>query len=371
MVPSLTVVGPTLVGSSNEAAATSTTSGVFYGVVTGVARPFREPGIDVNDPLPDGSPCCIPRFDGNPERLRIDSDAQPGTVPLDLTAGVTVTGIVGPMDYGFRTYTILPDPGSATVTTQNAVFTPAAAAGADEIVVAGFNMERFFDTVYDPAVDDVALTAAAFENRLKKASLTFRNVLRLPDVVGVVEMENLSTLQTLANRINADVVAGGGSSPSYAAYLVEGNDIGGIDVGFLVKTGRVTALSVRQEGKDTTFVDPTDNSVDLLNDRPPLVLDARAIRQRIGVRFHGRGQPLADRSGVDDAVDGPRVRANGGPGRVPGVADHRPAAANPSARVLAIGDFNAFDVNDGYVDSIGTISGNPASPQSRPGERIW
>ena len=363
MVPSLTVVGPTLVGSSNEAAATSTTSGVFYGVVTGVARPFREPGIDVNDPLPDGSPCCIPRFDGNPERLRIDSDAQPGTVPLDLTAGVTVTGIVGPLDYGFRTYTILPDPGSATVTTQNAVFTPAAAAGADEIVVAGFNMERFFDTVNDPAVDDVALTAAAFENRLRKASLTFRNVLRLPDVVGVVEMENLSTLQTIAARINTDVVAAGGANPGYTAYLVEGNDIGGIDVGFLVKTGRVIVLNVRQEGKATTFVDPTDNSVDLLNDRPPLVLDARAIRpDGSAFDFTVVVNHLRSLSGVDDAVDGPRVRA-----KRRAQAEFLASliqdlqAANPSARVLAIGDFNAFDVNDGYVDSIGTISGTPAS----------
>ena len=56
----------------------STTNGVFYGVVDGVPRPFREPGISILDPLPAGAPCCVPRFDENPERLRVDSDGQPG-----------------------------------------------------------------------------------------------------------------------------------------------------------------------------------------------------------------------------------------------------------------------------------------------------
>jgi predicted extracellular nuclease len=359
-VASLVVVGPTLAGASNEAAATSTTSGVFYGVVNGVARPFREAGIDINDPLPQDAPCCIPRFDGNPERLRIDSDAQPGTLPLDLASGVIVTGLVGVMDYSFRTYTILPDSGSPTATAANVGYTAAAPATADEITVAGFNMERFFDTVNDPTVDDVTLTAAAFEKRLNKASLTFRQVLRLPDIVGVTEMENLSTLQTVADRINSDAVAAGEPDPSYSAYLVEGNDIGGIDVGFLVRS-RVTVLNVRQEGKDTTFIDPTDQSVDLLNDRPPLILDARA-RRPDGSPFDFTVvlNHLRSLSAVDDPTDGPRVRA-----KRQAQAEYLASliqdlqTSNPSARVMAIGDFNAFDVNDGYVDSIGTIRGVP------------
>jgi len=61
-VRSLTVVGPTLAGTTNEAAASSTSSGVFYGVVAGVPRPFREAGIDLDDPLPPDSPCCVPRL---------------------------------------------------------------------------------------------------------------------------------------------------------------------------------------------------------------------------------------------------------------------------------------------------------------------
>ena len=359
-VPSLTVSGPTLAGSSNEANATSTSSGVFYGVVTGVARPFREAGIDINDPLPAGSPCCVPRFDGNPERLRIDSDGQPGTVPVDVTAGVTIAGIVGPLDYGFRTYTILPDAGSLTVATPNATFTPAPLASADEVVVAGYNMERFFDTVNDPQ-DDPVLTATAFANRLNKASLAIRNVLRLPDIIGVVEMENLSTLQTVAARVNSDVVSAGGSNPGYTAYLFEGNDIGGIDVGFLVRS-RVTVLGVRQEGKDATFVNPTNGANELLNDRPPLVLDARVTRPNgQAFDFTVIVNHLRSLNGIDDSASGPRVRAKRA-AQAEYLADliQDLQLANPSARVLAIGDFNAFEVNDGYVDSMNTIRGAPS-----------
>src|SRR5262249_21666767 len=52
-VPSLTVIAPTQ-GTVTETSATSVSNGVFYGVVTGVPRPFREPGVQIPDPLPGG-----------------------------------------------------------------------------------------------------------------------------------------------------------------------------------------------------------------------------------------------------------------------------------------------------------------------------
>ena len=62
---------------------------------------------------------------------------------------------------------------------------------------------------------------------------------------------------------------------------MEGNDPAGLDVGFLVKTtpvtggvARVSAVSVNQVGGATTWIDPVDNQPALLNDRPPLVLEA-------------------------------------------------------------------------------------------------
>ena len=116
--------------------------------------------------------------------------------------------------------------------------------------------------------------------RLQKASLTVRHVLRSPDILGVVEVENLSILQRLAAKINADALAEGESDPMYVAYLEEGNDIGGIDSGFLVKSTRVNVISVEQIGKDATYAPPGQAPgapLPLLNDRPPLVLKAEVM----------------------------------------------------------------------------------------------
>jgi hypothetical protein len=136
--------------------------------------------------------------------------------------------------------------------------------------------------------------------------------------------------------VNADAVAAGEPNPNYQAYLEEGNDIGGIDVGLLVKTPRISVVDVTQFGKATTYVEPGGVSA-LLNDRPPLVLraivnsDAHPPYPVTVIVNH-----LRSLSGVDDPADG-----------------------DPTERIVSIGDYNAFQFNDGYVDSIGTIKGSP------------
>ncbi len=360
-VASLTVVAPTG-GSVNQGNATGSSNGVFFGVVTGVDRPFREAGIDMHDPLPAGAPCCVPRFDGNPERLRVDSDAQPSVPALDVTTGVIVTGLVGPLDYAFRTYTVLPDLGSATGSA-NATFTPAPAPRADEITVASLNLQGFYNTTNDPGGDTV-LTPPAFQNRLNKASLTIRDVLRLPDVMAVVEVEDLATLQALAAKVNGDVAGLGAPDPGYVAFLEEGNDPGGIDVGFLVKSTRISTLSVAQVGKDATYTNPNTGQQDLLNDRPPLVLDARAFRPA-GDAFDFTVIVNHLRSLIDigDPTDGPRVRAKrqAQAAFLANLVQDR-QVGDPQARLITVGDFNAFEVNDGFVDVVGTVLGTPAPP---------
>lgn len=383
-VDSLTVVAPTQ-GSITESSATATSNGVFYGVITGVARPFREPGIQANDPVPAGSGVTIPpvpRFDANPERLRVDSDGQTGATALEVTTGATVTNLVGPLDYSFRTYTILPDPLTPPSVSGNVSFTAVPAALSNQFTVASFNMQRFFDTVDDPSVSDVVLTTTAFNNRLNKASLAIRNVMRFPDIIGVVEMENLTTLQAVASKVNADAVAASQPNPNYQAYLIEGFDIGGIDVGFLVKTAivfgstpRVTVNAVVQELTSpplflaNTYINPNTGGADLLNDRPPLRLMA------VINNADGRSFPLTvivnhlrSLSGVDDetpsgsGTEGKRVRAKRRAEAefLANLIQTR-QAADPNEKIISIGDYNAFQFNDGFVDSIGTIKGTPTA----------
>ena len=359
-VPALRAIAPTQRAFLDENNATSVSNGTFYGVIDGVARPFREAGVEVPDPLPSGAPCCVPRFDANPERLRVDSDALVGGVALEVTAGALLSNVTGPLDYGFRTYTILPEPSNPPSLSGNVAATPVPSPSAQEFTVASYNLERFFDTADDPGVGDPVLTPTAFDNRLSKVSLGIRQVLRTPDILGLVEVENLSTAQAIAARVNADAVAAGDPDPAYVAYLEEGNDIGGIDSGFLVKSSRVTVVDVTQLGKTATFINPTSGLPELLNDRPPLVLRA-LVQGPLGAPYPVTVivNHLRSLNGVD-GTDGVRIRAKRAAQAeyLAALVQARQAAGE---RVVSVGDYNAFQFNDGYVDSIGTIKGTPAA----------
>ena len=359
-INSLVAIAPTD-GNVSEVNATATSNGVFFAVITGVARPFREPGVEVPNSLPAGSPANVPRFDANPERLRVDSDGQTGAIRLEVTAGAVISNVTGVVDYSFRTYTILPDPSPSPVVTGNVTAVAVPAPNQDEFTIGSFNLERFFDTINDPLIGEPVLTTAAFANRLNKASLAIRNIMQAPDILGVVEMENKAALEALANKINNDTVAAGRPNPAYVAYLEEGNDVGGIDSGFLVKSSRITVRSLTQEGKDATYVNPETGVPETLNDRPPLVLRAS---------LYPSGDPACDLTvivnhlrsflDIEDPADGNRVRTKRR-AQAEFLANLVQArqAANPSEPIVLVGDFNAFEFNDGLVDSLGTIKGTP------------
>ena len=360
-IASMVVVAGTR-GFKNEAAATGSTNGIFWATLPGATRPRREPGIDIRDVLLPETPVGVPRFDSNPETLRVDSDGLLTAVARDLVSGQVIGAQTGVLDYGLRFYTFLPDPGLTPSISAPDAATIATPAGASEFTVASYNMERFFDDINDPATSDVALTAAAYANRLIKASQQIRVNLAAPDIVSVVEMENLTTLQAVATKISAD------GGPTYTPYLVEGNDPGGIDVGFLVKTSfvvgttpRVTVGTVTQLGLTATYLNPTTNTQDLLNDRPPLVLTATVNSATGGsANVTVVVNHLRSFLGVTDPVDGPRIRAKR-LAQAEFVANLVQArqVANANERIVVLGDFNAYEFNDGLVDSIGTIIGAP------------
>jgi len=361
-VASLTVVAPTQ-GAINEVSATATSNGVFFGVLSGVARPFRESGIVLPDPLPSGSPCCVPRFDSNPERIRVDSDGQTGVSPVEVSTGAIVTGLTGVLDYASRCYTLVPDGAPASVTPGVAAVSAVRAPGADEFTLAVLNTQRLFDTINDPAVSDPVLTTTAYQLRLGKLSPAIRDAMRTPDILGVASVENLGALQDLANRLNADAVAAGQPNPNYAAFLVEGNDVNGIDVGFLVRGSRVSVVDVTQVGAAELYVNPDNGVPTILFDRPPLVLRAN-VQPAVGpplavtvVMVHLQSMNL-----IGSATDGNRIRTRRR-AQAEYLANYVQARqlGNPTERIAVIGDFNAFPFNDGYVDMTGTMRGVPTS----------
>ena len=374
-VPALTVCAPTQ-GAINEPSATAFSNGVFFGVVTGVGRPFREPGIQAPDSPPAGTIPPIPRFDNNPERIRVDSNELVGASLPDYAVGTVISGLTGPLDYAFRSYTLLPEPGLRPAAAGGAVAVAVAPPADDELTVATFNLQRLYDTTNDPAIGEPVLTAAAFANRLGKASRAIRDYLRAPDILGVVEVENLATLQALATRISDDAIAAGQPDPVYTALLIEGNDVGGIDVGFLVRTApvigttpRVSVTAVAQELAASRFNNP-DGSTDLLNDRPPLRLMA-TVNHPAGGSFAVTVivNHLRSLGGVGDSSPGANGWASGGE-RVRAKRQRQAEdlarlvqsrqVANPTERIILVGDFNAFEFNDGFTDSLGTIAGQPS-----------
>jgi len=371
-VPELLVTGPGQ-GNINESQATSTSNGVFLGVPAGVARPFREPGISVLDVAPIAATLMPPRYDANPEILRVDSRGT-GVTLISVDAGAMVSGLVGVLDYGTARYTVLPDPGVNAGVLDTAVPTAVSAAGAGEITVAGFNLLRFFD---DSAANNTGssptLTAAAFQARLRKTANAICQFLHTPDILGVVEVEGLDALTALANAINDNLAGTCTRNPHYVAYLAEGNDIGGIDVGFLVSSAevatglpRVSVNAVVQEGKEALIVNP-NGSTSILNDRPPLRLSA-TVSAANGAQYDLTviANHLRSLSDVNSASPG----SNGWPTTGDRVRDKRARqavfladlvqarqSANPDERILLLGDFNAYEFSDGLADVMGIITG--------------
>lgn len=313
-------------------------------IVAGTARVFREPGI-----LYPGLP-GLPVFDGNPEVF----DLAPNGLLLpvaDIPGGASIELAEGPLSFAFGDYSLL----AKTLSWSGAAaVSPVRDRNQGEWTVGTQNLLRLFDTVNDPGVSDEVATPAEYADRLNKFSQHIRLALKSPDVLVVQEVEKLAVLQDLAARILAD-----DSTVAYTPYLLEGNDVGGIDIGFLVR-GTIDVDSVTQFGAADTF---TFNSVTaILNDRPPLVLQGSYVSAPGAIPFPITVIGVHQRSlgGIEDPADGPRVREK----------RHQQAlrlsqyvqslqAANSNVRLVVLGDFNAFEFTDGYVDVMGQVTGNP------------
>ncbi len=306
-------------------------------VTAGTARTFREPGIEFPG-LPG-----FPEWDGNPEVFEIDPDKL--GLPNELiTAGSTVS-TTGGLGYEFGGYEIWPS--SLNFTLAPAI-DPVRTREAGEMTVGALNLFRLFNDVDDGNNEQVVSTEE-YMRRLAKFSDYIRNLMDAPDILAVSEVESLVVLQDLADTIHADDPA-----INYTAYLEEGNDVGGIDVGFLA-LDTVMVDSITQLGKNEIL--GFDGS--LLNDRPPLLLEGRQVADGSDfpiavMAIHGRSL-----GGIDDPSDGERVRQKR-------LAQAQYVAqqvqllqdADPDINLVVAGDFNAFEFTDGYVDVTGHMKGS-------------
>ncbi len=302
-------------------------------------RSFREPGIEF--PGIPGQPV----WDGNPELFEINADAL--GLPDSLIFGGQEISAIGSLAFSFGDYQIWPT--ALSTGTPPTLPRAARAATADEFTVATQNFERFFDDIDDPLVDDTVETTAIYLARLEKVSYQIRLNLNSPDIVALQEIESVIVMQDIADRITLD-------DPSlvYNVHLLEGNDIGGIDVGFLTNDDTISVSSVTQINPDLLLA--FDGS--LLNDRPPLQLEAQYtggltafditvinVHQR---SLGGIDGPNAERVKTKRLVQSETLAQY--------IQDLQ--TANPDIRMVVTGDFNAYEFTDGYVDVLGQITGN-------------
>lgn len=367
----MTVVAPTG-ARNNEAAGTVSSDGVFYGVLKGFPRPFREIGFSLSDlftlapkdrdKLRKDFPDMV-LFDHNPERLRVETANLQGARPIDVTVGNEVKGLVGILYYSFRAYSVLVEPDNKPSISGANRATPVPAPGDGEFMIAGMNIERLFDETDERDSFDPALPAESIDVKFRKVSNAVRNYLRMPDVLGLVEVENLPILERLAAKINADAVAAGLPDPGYKAHLIEGNDPGGIDNAFLVKGSTVKVIEVKQFGKGDLYRNPVEKKDMVLNDRPPLMLRASVRNPKTGGDFEFTVivNHMKSLRGYNDEKEAPAVRLKKQLQAeiLAKLVDAR-QKANPNEAIALIGDFNHFEFNDGITDILNTVKGTPA-----------
>jgi len=294
-------------------------------VVARTMRSFREPGIEY--PGLSG----LPVWDGNPEVFELDPNAL--GLPDEQMFTEQTFQATGPLGFVFGDYQLQPT--SLTVGTPPDLPVPVRDRMPDEFTIASQNLLRLFE-------GDIA-------SRGPKLSYYIRNVLGAPDILAVEEVDTLATLEALASQIAAD-----DPGVVYTAYLMEGNDPGGIDVGFLVLDS-VTVYDVTQYGTDFEFF--FDGQWWTTFDRPPLVLDAEYV---------GAGEPfpivvianhLRSLNGVDTGNEFARQKRWEQAYQLSlFIQDFQ--NLNPDTPLVVTGDFNAFQFTDGYVDVMGQITGD-------------
>ncbi|MGA9575552.1 MAG: lamin tail domain-containing protein, partial [Lysobacterales bacterium] len=342
------------VTASNQGFGTDPIAEVY--ITAAGTRTYREPGIEF--PGLAG----YPEWDGNPEVFELDPDKL-GLPNQIIPAGSSfdATGAIG---YEFGGYEFWP---SSLSVNPAPLPVPVRTRDVAEMTVGALNLYRLFDDIDDAPIivrdpdtdivltvtDDAVLDTDEYARRLTKFSSYIRGVLNAPDILAVSEVESLKVLQDLADTIMAD-----DGTVHYTPYLEEGNDIGGIDVGFLVRDS-VVVDKVTQLGRYEQL--SVDGS--LLNDRPPLLLEGRQVADGSDfpiavMAIHGRSLSSIETS---DRVRQKRLEQS----QFVAVNVQALQDANPDINLVLAGDFNAYEFTDGYVDVTGFMKGSVT-----PGENL-
>ncbi len=292
-------------------------------IVAGSVRTFREPGI----PFPGIN--GLPVWDDNPERFALNPTAlgQPDLTGIPAGTPLSASGIISNDDDDYELWPtsyqvdLLPPPAPVREKNDN------------EVTVASYNILGFFET--EPE----------YEDRLQKVALFITQQLRSPDILAVQEVQNLTVLNDLIAVIET-------LDPTldYTAYLNLTNTGNfPINLGYLVRP-IVTDVTVTPLGTDEIL-----SIGGRVHDRPPLLLEGNfATSPPIPIKvlnIHSRSLGGITGSNSFEVRTKRHEQA---------ISVANMARDLQNQNLIVLGDFNAFQFSDGYVDVYNQIAGTPS-----------
>ncbi|MEM6395152.1 MAG: endonuclease/exonuclease/phosphatase family protein [Bacteroidota bacterium] len=291
-------------------------------VYTTDSRPMREPGIEA--PGIDG----LPVYDGNPELMTYNPDGFGQSDNRFLNAGATFSGR-GVLFEDGCCYELAPtepvaysssDPTTVVRDIQN-----------DEITIASLNLLNFDNQESD------------FDVRLDKLTSYISTQMGYPQILAVQEAWGIQELDALAFQLRQTNPIDG----DYRVYL--GTGTGDISNGYLV-SAQLPEPSISELGINEFL-----SIGGILHDRPPMLLsmeldDTEQTRLQV-LNLHMRSLNGIEGSS-SDFVRTKRFEQSVSVANM--VEDLR------NENLVIVGDFNAFEFSDGYVDVLNQITGQPS-----------
>ena len=286
---------------------------------TASERPFREPGLKYP------GMANLPVWDGNPEVFWFDPDGLDQPNNRFIATGMNVSG-EGVIVQDEDRYYILP---SSYTISGDGVLSAVRNPSANELSISSLNVLMLNSN------------QSNFNIKLRKLSKYIIESMKAPDVVALQEVANSNSLSSLRNFILQNY------GINYASYFEQSN--GSINTAYLVKN-TLTNVVVTQLGENETL-----SIGGTLHDRPPLLLTANiknASETPISViNVHLRS--LLD----IDGENGSFVRTKR---HEQAVSLAQMIQNRQDENLFIIGDFNAFQFTDAYVDVMNQIMGTPS-----------
>lgn len=285
------------------------------------SRPLREPGAET--PGING----LPVWDGNPEVFFFVPDGLglASNAFLHADMKITGTGIIVQEDFNYALYPI-----AYTISEESAI-PETTAPEKDEFNIGCLN------TLFLEKED------SSYELRLQKIADYIKNVLQTPDVVALQEVGGAQEFEDLAVLLSTQ------TGKEYKAMSV--NPTGSINNGYLVQA-TFTAMNIEALGVTQSF----DGGA--LHDRPPLLLDGFIntedgeqplsilnLHQRSLSGITGNGSNFVRRKRNAQAISVGQI-----------VKDLQ----EEGKQIVVVGDFNAYQFSDGFVDVVNQIAGTPS-----------